>query len=477
MLAESAAITDVIDAFDLGSVWSLRFSAGYSSSIRTATLQRERSTITSGMNPAPSPSGVTEFDNVARYRQVVQTLNLGLSLAIFHDLAATIGVPIILADEREFGGVSDASTAESNRRLRDGYTVDGTPSQLFQIPFQSPVRSGIDYIRFGLSWDILNQSRDPWLPTWLLHLEYRMPVGPQLHPCAAGPAGSGTHYCPAEEPPPGQQPIAGRFDPEGSTNWVNDPMPPDGRAPGTRAQQSAGPGISRRVHGFYALTAMSRRIGYLEPYIGLDFLIEIPERNIQFRFGDTPFGQLSNIPPVQGSFVAGTEIVPWENRESWQRFVIDVRVRGAYFSQGRDYSPLFDALGASNSQGLIQPSYAINDVLTNNTNRPVYFTGTTSTHSHAQFTGQLGLAFQAARFLRFTVGAAFSYTTPYLLTATDACNPNESPQSPAQRGGCVGNAVPDPLHRPVIDLPGQRFRMTEAFTYDLWVNLVLTPRF
>ena len=45
------------------------------------------------------------------------------------------------------------------------------------------------------------------------------------------------------------------------------------------------------------------------------------------------------------------------------------------------------------------------------------------------------------------------------------------------RGGCVGNAVPDPQHRPVIDSPGQRFRVNDNFTWDLFINVALTPRF
>ncbi len=109
--------------------------------------------------------------------------------------------------------------------------------------------------------------------------------------------------------------------------------------------------------------------------------------------------------------------------------------------------------------------------------------------------GQLGLSFIATKWLRFSLGTAFTYITPHLMTATDACNPNEpassisDPEFPgndeasvrARRGrfsgGCVGDATPDPQHRPVIDLPGQRFRFVEDLVFDLWVNVQVTPRF
>jgi hypothetical protein len=235
------------------------------------------------------------------------------------------------------------------------------------------------------------------------------------------------------------------------------------------------PGISRRVYGIYMQTIVSRNVGYFEPYIGLDFLLELPESGTQtFRFGDVPYGQLSTYPPIQGSLVAGTEITPWENRETWQRFLIDIFVVGKYYSQGRDYSPLFDALGSSSSIPLVAPNYAINDQMMN---RAIYFTGTTGIASHTDVSAHLRVTVQPARFLRFTVGGSVMYSAPYLITATDACNPNVRPADNSQLGGCVGDAVPDPMHRPVIDGAGQRFRAVDDITWDFYASLSFTPRF
>jgi hypothetical protein len=208
----------------------------------------------------------------------------------------------------------------------------------------------------------------------------------------------------------------------------------------------------------------------------MDALIELPSSSEFFHYGDVPYGQLATMPPISGSLVAGMEIIPWENRESWQRFVVDLNLRAAYASQGRDFSPLFDALGSSNSIPLTQASYAINDL--DSHARPIYFNGTTSLHATGSVSAGLGLAIQAARFLRFSVSGQLTYIAPQTMTATDACNPNERPGSNlALRGGCVGDASPDPTHRPVIDLPGQRFRFVDDTVFDLWVNISLTPRF
>lgn len=471
MLAEGAQITDVVDAFDSsgsGTNWSFRVTAGYIRTLERGTIQRERSTLTAPRdamgNPVFDDSGITRFDNVANYNRLTQTLLVNAQLAVFRDLAITFGLPIILSDTRELES-SNASTADMNQRLRDGYSLMGMPTQLFNVPFRSPERSGIDQIYIGAMWNILNQARDPHLPTWLLRFEWRPPVGPVLRPCDAT---GGSTYCPQENAPRPDM-----FDPAESTN-IN--MTPE------QIRRAAGPqdpGISRGVHGLYLQTVMSRRIWYLEPYIGLDALLELPLSDITaFRYGATPYGQLATIPPIRGSLLAGTEIVPWENRETWQRFVIDVRVRAEYYSQGRDYSPLYDALGASQSVPLTAPSYSVTDLARGDTSRPINFAGTTTVQSHGRLTAQLGLSIQAAKFLRFSLGTALTYITPHLITATDACNPNEQPGgSSPLRGGCVGNAAPDPLHRPVIDAPGQRFGVTDNYSWDLWINVSFSPRF
>src|SRR5687768_15254003 len=76
MSTDGAAVTDVVDAFDVGSVWSFRFSAAFVRSMERGVLQRERSSATEpGENVAPA--GVTEFGSVANYARTTQTLNLG----------------------------------------------------------------------------------------------------------------------------------------------------------------------------------------------------------------------------------------------------------------------------------------------------------------------------------------------------------------------------------------------------------------
>lgn len=249
-----------------------------------------------------------------------------------------------------------------------------------------------------------------------------------------------------------------------------------------RAGSGLSPGISRGLHGIYFQTMISRRLGYIEPYAGFDILGEFPTRESPFRYIDTPYGLLGNFPPIVSSLTVGTEIIPWENRETWQRFVVDLRLQGTYRSLGRDYSQLYDALGTSTSRALLAPGCPSNVRNADGSCQPgreVYFDGLTNTASHIVLSGSLGISIQPAKFLRFNLGASLAWVSPHMLTATDACNPNTSPpaEHPEWRGGCVSNSAPDPQHRPVVDQPGNRFRSTEDFIFDFYASIALTPRF
>jgi hypothetical protein len=463
MLSETATFTDVVDAFDHGSTWSFRLSAGYQYQLHTATVERELRAITD-----PS-TGIPQVARVGQYRETTHTLLANAELALYHDLALTFGVPVVLSNTRELRRFPDANATEGQAALSDGWTHEGMPTSLFQLGdsgFRGPERAGIDQVRLGLSWSILNQQRDRSKPTWVVRFEWRPPVGPTMRACNSNPA-MGVASCPSPESVP-TVPASG----------VNSTGPTLRSAPMT----GGGAGISRGLHGLYFQTSLSRRMGYVEPYAALDVLAEFPQRDTPFKYLDTPYGLLANFPPIVGNLTVGAEVIPWENRETWQRVLLDFRVRGTYRSQGRDYSVLYDALGSSPSRALALagcPSNVRNDDGTCQPGRSVFFDGLTSTASSMALGTNITLAFQAARFLRFSVVGGLTWVTPRTITATDACNPstNPPPEHPEWRGGCVSNSAPDPLHRPAIDAPGNRFRTSDEFYWDLAATLTLTPRF
>ncbi len=462
MLAEPASIVDVVDAFDVAAAWSFRLTAGYQYESHTATIQRENGAVADG------GLGVPGLNRIGSYHETTHTLLANAELGLYHDLALTFGVPVILSNTREIRQLGDQGASEGNAALGDGWSENGHATSLFTIPsggvWRAPERSGIDQLRLGIAWAILNQQRDRTKPTWLVRFEWRPPVGSVMHACQATDAGS--QVCPAASSVPSIP--AG-----GSTNAT---------MPAVRPGSSDGPGISRGVHGIYFQTALARRMGYIEPYAGMDVLAEFPLRSTPFNYFDTPYGQLLSFPPIQASLTVGAEIIPWENRETWQRAVIDLRIHGTYVSQGRDYSPLYDALGSSNSRALLQPGCPSNVRNADGSCQPgrdVYFDGLTAVASHAILGGNLTVSIQPSRFLRFNLGAGLSFATSHVITNTDACSQNTTvpASNPEWQGGCVGNRAPDPLHRAVIDSPGQRFVTTDEMYFDLYASIALTPRF
>ncbi len=459
MLSEPARIVDVIDSGDVGSTFSFRLTAGYLYQRRSATIERELrvSDPVSGM-------GTVQFNRVGDYVENTHTLMVNAELGIFHDLSLTFGLPVILQNSREIRSLASPGAGEGNNALADGWTQDGRATSLFSAPFRSPDRAGIDQVRLGLAWSILNQQRERTTPTWTVRFEWRPPVGDVMRACNGAPP-PGTTQCPAPNSLPNLP--GGTVAATGSAN---------------RPLSGGSPGISRGVHGVYFQTAIARRWGFIEPYASLDILAEFPLRSAAFRYFDTPYGQLASYPPITSSLVIGAELIPWENRETWQRFTVDLRMRGTYRSQGRDYSPLYDALGSSTSRALALPgcpSNARNADGACQPGRDVYFDGLTTNAAHVILNGQLTLAVQPAKFVRIDLGLGVSWISPHLLTVTDACNPGETVPAdhPEWRGGCVNDSAPDPTHRVVIDQPGGRFRTSGDTQFDFFANASFTPRF
>jgi len=244
-------------------------------------------------------------------------------------------------------------------------------------------------------------------------------------------------------------------------------------APAGRSRCTGGtePGISRGTHALRLETRASRRFRYIEPYGGLLFHVEFPAgAEDAFEPGGDLSGFMNTIPPIVGELTAGVALIPWEQRARWQRFVIDLRLNAAYISEGHGYSPLYDALGTSSTRYLTEPNNECADPSESPECSPVVFTGLTDTQSHGRFGGRVALEMQAAQYIRFELGAALFYESPYLATYADACNPNVSPSLDDPRMGTCRNGIINPHHRSAIDLPGQRFKVDGSVTFDFFAS-------
>ena len=444
LLNETGENTTVIDAFDKDDPFDANLSLTLRQQWKSANIRRETSLNQGGLS---SGGFVSRNENVASFSQRVSTLEIGGDIGIFRDLALSLRLPIILADSRELGDLD--GSASNPQRLQDP-----AGAQLFNVPFKSPTRSGVDWFGVGLNYAIFNQVRDNTKPTWVIGVESRFAIGPRLHAC--------NENAPIKCP---------------------DPANPTG--------PSRDPGISRGMTLLGVHTVFSRRIGNVEPYLGFRVQAELPQSNSDFGATSNVRGTLLSRPPLVGSFTIGTEVFPFENREAFQRVGLDFKLRGTYHSPGRDYSELFDALGSSQARSLRDPNPgayrgatdgSFGSVADPNAAK-VYFSGITDQQAFGSFGGAVGVTWQAGEYVKFTGGLGITYSQSHLVTAADACNPdfgkdNAGASGPcrsgaASAGGGTSTGIPNPNHRAVIDLPGRRFSVDDTTIVDLWLSGVV----
>lgn len=452
LMREPHSYVDVVDAFDDDDPFDINITLGFRHVREWGAIQRERGTWTPGDTEDPNRLSRL-WQNVARHEHVQSILDVGLDVGIFRDLAIYGRLPIILSDTRSLTPTSDFDPRRlivdnDGDGMSDPDPVNGEPlPPLFSLGsgFNSPTRFGLDYIAAGLAWSIMNQNRERELPTWMLMIEGRFNVGDPLVACN-GPT---------------------------CRTWTRDESPS-----GWGFRDAAGnAGMTRGTNALRIETRSSWRTQYVEPYAGLAFQIEWPANAERFFL---PAGGLAGIvndqPPIFGELTGGVAIIPWENRADWQRFTVDLRLHGRYISEGRDYSPLYDALGTSQNRYLTEPNPE-GDRSRDSSLRTVPFLGLTDVQSHAELGGHLGVEVRAARYVRFSLGATLWYVQPYLLTFTDACNPNFTVTDPndPRKGSCRRDTIINPDHRPVLDVPGQRFRVDEQVRVD--VSLSATAQF
>jgi hypothetical protein len=456
VLREPAQITDVVDALDGNSGIDLHFTLGYQHTWKRAAVWRET------RDPAVNPGA--EFGiargKVADYAENVSRLNVRGELGIYHDLALIARLPIVL---------SRVSTLTA--RSLEASALSGAPGEaLFALPLSSPNRSGVEYLGVGVDWGILNQWRDASTPTLVVGVEGRFSVSEPMHACD----GARCAY-------PGdinRNGVGGEFVTElapGRSESLEGNFP-------SAARKS---GVSRGTTSLELHSQVSRRFRYLEPYVGMNFMLESPNDDSDFG-GSRPWNAG---PPTRAGFSVGTEIMPWEVVERFQRLSFDLRLSGTYHSDGQDYSELFDALGSASAESYRRPNFAgyvanpdaasqaAFPSVVNPDSERVFPTGLTEIQGHGAYALRVTARWQAGQYVHFDAGGALSLTESHWLTSGQPCDGERAVDS-ASAGPCVraeagtlqAIGAPDPTYRPEVDVPGRRFFVDTASTIDAWVG-------
>ena len=486
VLAEPGEITQVVDAFDDEDEFDLHLSLGFRQSVRTAKIFRE----TSITDPGFVTGGFSQANlNVAEYSETTSRLTPRADIGVYKDIALILRLPIILSNKRELKSLDGSGSAASGVPL----ALLGLPGeQLFEVPFESPTRSGIEYLAVGFDFGIMNQTRDASKPTWVVGLEGRFNVSEPMHACSENPE-SGQVEC-AHPSDINRDGVADETD--DATDADDDLFDEEGRPLEGTFSGSRDAGVSRGVTALELHTYVSRRIKYIEPYAGFATLFEFQNESSDYGATDLQ-GSLVNHPPLQGTMTVGLNVIPWELRERYQRVTFDFRFSGTYVSEGRDYSELFDALGSSSARSLRAPNYATfqenPDTATRedpdnpvpsvvNPTQKVYFTGLTDVQQHGRYTFSTQFTWQAGQYVKFNLGGSYMIAQSHFLAFDQACNPDFA-SSVARAGPCrrsrqnsdgtttfTPTGIPNPNYRRVINDPGRRFKVDSSIGFDAWLN-------
>ena len=489
VLREPSEIVQVVDAFDDDDMFDLHLSLGYQHTWKNAKILRETNVLQQGLGTG----GYTVSNmNVASYEESTARLNTRADIGVYKDVAIVVRMPVILSNDRKLSELDGSGSQQTT-------VLAGAPGeQLFRLPFESPTRSGIEYLALGMDFGIMNQARNKTKPTWVIGGEVRINVAEPMHACNKKPTPlnldpdvkqvSCAH--PNDIDRDGQAPETASLTDGGYKDPVSGVQLDEGQGGNRDA------GVSRGTTGLNFHTYLSRRVKYIEPYGGFDVLFEFPTDTSDYKAVDLK-GSLVNHPPLRGSMIVGIAVIPWEIRDAFQRVTIDGRFTGSYVSEGRDYSELYDALGSSDAPSMRYPQFADYQAnpdpdtvgtapsVVNPGSQKVYFTGLTDVQQHGVYNFSVNATYQAGEYVKFNVGAAYTIAQGHFVTFDQACNPDfnndpgasgpcrtGSPEDPSTGTGSTfaATGIPNPNYRRVISDPGHRFKVDDANALDLWIS-------
>lgn len=344
-----------------------------------------------------------------RYSRVTSRLVPRLALGLWHDLELRAELPYVLADDTSWkdSGAGGTSSISANPLTPDGGLCATQPCPMFPVG-KTLYAGGLDDLRIGVAWGILNERRAPWIPSWVVSLDVTAPTAPRWDPAA------------------GRLDAASFFD-----------------APSFAKSQRVA--VGRKIWVYDLGTALSKRMGPVDPYFTAH--LRIPQRspqtysNCDHAAELAAIGQMSGTaaarcqlpqwkeaaradPPLTGGMAFGLELVPYEDKGASQKWAVDVRLGGDYVSRGRWYNELTAATGKLLAS---EP----------------YFTAS----------ARLGTVLQASRYVLLGVAGDFQYDLPHFITGETQFRqglPDENPNYDWR-----------------WDPAGRRFRVSEVLAWSV----------
>lgn len=413
--ASGAEITRVATAFEANNPFDLNLDVGFERTWRQGRITRENRQETPGV----TGTSVVEVAEL-RYSEISNQLPMRAAFGIFRDLELHVSTSLVFFKNRSWGydsGVTNTTSTIYNNcvdmRAPLGAppfcvpTQGGTPGAqpIFGVPGSSN-RAGLGDFVLGFSWAALNDQKDDTKPKWVLSFDYEIPSAAAANP--------------------------------------------------SQATSSASPGgIGEKAHRFNFSTALSKRLGAIDPYVKVTY--SLPTQAPGFwtncntpdklaypeNCGDGPWtAQETGIKPQhRASVVFGAEFYAYDDPSKHQRVGFDLQLGGTWVSEGRIANELSDALG-----------------------KLLY------TEEYLTLGGKVGVYARAADFVQLRLNASLYHDTEHFLTnepvgkdRDNACSSGGSPCIDLDNRAKEIN----PNYDFRYDTPGRRFRINQVTVFSV----------
>jgi hypothetical protein len=488
--ALAADPTDVVDAADDDDPFDLHIEPRFTQTLKRAVIRREYP-----CNPNASAEDIQAFPRLdtrcaepsvvyrkeMEFAQDTNQLDVDVQIGLYKDVELHLTLPYVFSDQRtltyapgdrdiEAVSASNSSVDPSDDRIvadiannvRSTNEANDLTRQyfstyrLFSLAGEGnvgPARSGFGDMTLGLAWNPFNDQRDDTKATLKLQFDYLIPTG--------------------------------------------------------EVAEGGNEGVGRGVHELQWTVASSKRFKYLEPYFSVKYVLPIASDGSLFQ--KVGPGQTLIEPGQRAEVTFGSEFIPFEDPVQGRKFTIDIGLHWGFTAEGRDYSPLFDALASSQCNGLTPdqikdaidavrdparpaPRETINraacrwviDQPGNADGSPIYslnqealgsvgdlafsHDGITDYESYATFGANFGMSFQPSPYFVLRAKLNLRHEQEHFLTAArtgkDSADANDTVKfdEPNER---------NPYYNPTLDSVGNRFRVEETLIFSWQVGAAL----
>lgn len=386
----------------------------YSYELDSSTVVRER--LGAGAMDNEQPPTVQDL----KYKKFQHTITPSLNIGVFQDAFFNVALPIVITQVRELSLV-DSTDRASSTTVQDGIlTADGFDARDPGTPttgdllFRGPTRKGLEQVYLGLGIAPMNQAKDPTKPTWKLGAELRLSIG-----------------------------TIAKFD----------PMAPNQNT-----------GVSEGVHELKLWTTFARNLGWAEPWVELWWMTPVAAKSDSL-FQDPGFGSGNTGKSQEAGVGFGLELYAMQDVQNQTSISLDFGTRSTLHFEGREYTEIWEMLaygGDSRGSGplILDSDPTRPDV------QPMSYPGISNVENYLDMTGRFAIRAHLGPHVRFAVIGDVMWETDHALTFADAGVDRDD------EGDLVnpGTDEVNPLHKPLIDLVGHRYRAEDGFNIALGVQ-------